>query len=57
MQYHKKMEHITLLESLRELGVIAAGVSFAKLVEYLATKIYKKIDAQNITFLDVEEPE
>ena len=51
------MEHITLLESIRELAVVAAGVSFAKLVEYLAVKIYKKIDAQNITFLDVEEPD
>lgn len=35
----------------------AAGIAIYKLIEHLCLKIIKKIDAQNITFLDVEEPE
>lgn len=49
------MDHISVLESLRELLVIAAGVSFAELVRYLVVKLYKKIDAKNQTWLDVDE--
>ena len=49
------MEHITVVETLREIGVITISVAFAKLVEYLAIKLYKKIDAQNQTWLDTNE--
>ena len=33
---------------------VIVGVSFAKLVEYIAIKIYTKIDSLNKSFLDVD---
>ena len=42
----------TILESARELAVIAGGVLFAKAVEYVGVKLFKKIDDMNETWLD-----
>ena len=46
------MDTAWLLENLRELCIIAAGVLFAEGVKYLGDKVYRKIDARFNTFLD-----
>ena len=49
------MEHITVLENLRELAIVTVGITLGELIKYLTVKVATWVDSKHESFLDVDE--